>query len=341
MFSKNKRMKNVLIIGAGGIGRRHIKGYLSTNRATLSIVEPDEKKISTIQEEFSIDKTYTSIQQANLAEFDLAVICSPANMHVDAMNICAQNNLSFMVEKPLSTSMEGIDEIIQLVEKNNLFARVGYTRRNTYEARALKKKIESKKIGDLKLVFINDSQEFPKYRPDFQKIYYAHPEMGGGAILDASTHIIDQLIWMIGKPSEVSCMFDRLVLTGTNTEDTCLINIRFSNGVMSNITVNQFQKPNSKSYEFIGTKGNLLLNHSTLKFADDDSGIWKEEKNYMEGFNPIEVHQNNFLLQAEKILDGLEGKECDLATLEEAKLNLKVVFAAKQSWLEKKIISIK
>ena len=165
--------------------------------------------------------------------------------------------------------------------------------------------------------------------------------MGGGAILDASTHIIDQLIWMIGKPSEVSCMFDRLVLTGTNTEDTCLINIRFSNGVMSNITVNQFQKPNSKSYEFIGTKGNLLLNHSTLKFADDDSGIWKEEKNYMEGFEPIEVHQNNFLLQAEKILDGLEGKECDLATLEEAKLNLKVVFAAKQSWLEKKIISIK
>jgi hypothetical protein len=54
----------------------------------------------------------------------------------------------------------------------------------------------------------------------------------------------------------------------------------------------------------------------------------------------MEMHQNNFLLQAERILDGLEGKECDLATLEEAKLNLKVVFAAKQSWQEKKIISI-
>ena len=333
-------MKNVLIIGAGGIGRRHIKGYLSTNRATLSIVESDDEKINIIQKEFSIDETFTSIEQANLDHFDLAVICSPANMHVDAMKICAQNNLSFMVEKPLSISMEGIDEIIQLVKKNKLFARVGYTRRNTHEARALKNKIENKKIGDLKLVFINDSQEFPKYRPDFQKIYYAHPEMGGGVILDASTHIIDQLIWMIGKPAEVSCMYDRLVLTGTNTEDTCLINLRFSNGVMANITMNQFQKPNSKSYEFIGTKGNLLLNHSTLKFADDDSDNWKEEKNYMEGFDPMEVHQNNFLLQAERMLDGLEGKECDLATLEEAKLNLKVVFAAKQSWQEKKIISI-
>ena len=101
--------------------------------------------------------------------------------------------------------------------------------------------------------------------------------MGGGAILDAATHMIDQLIWIIGKPKEVSCMFDRLVLKGTNTEDTCLINIRFENGIMANITVNQFQKPNVNSYEFIGTKGNLKLDHSILRFADDDSGKWKEE----------------------------------------------------------------
>ncbi|MDA7544326.1 Gfo/Idh/MocA family oxidoreductase [Alphaproteobacteria bacterium] len=333
-------MKNVLIIGAGGIGRRHIKGFLSTKRATISIVEPDKDKILSIKKDFPIDKSFSNIKELNLSEFDIAIICSPANMHVDAMKICAQNNLSFMVEKPLSTNMDGIDEVIDTVKRNNLFARVGYVRRNSIESKAVKNKIENKKIGDLKLVFINESQEFPKYRPDFQKIYYAHPEMGGGAILDASTHVIDQLIWIIGKPAEVSCMFDRLVLTGTNTEDTCLINIRFQNNIMANITINQFQKPNIKSYEFIGTKGNLKLEHSVLSFADDDSGVWRDQINYMEGFRPLEVHQNNFLLQANNILDGFEGKSCELATLEEAKLNLKVVLAAKQSWLEKKIISI-
>ena len=64
-------MKNVLIVGAGGIGRRHIKGYLSTNRASLSIVEPDDQKNNIIKKEFSIDKTYKSIDQANLDQFDL------------------------------------------------------------------------------------------------------------------------------------------------------------------------------------------------------------------------------------------------------------------------------
>ena len=138
-------MKNILIIGAGGIGRRHIKGYLETKRAIISIVEPDKNKIQKIQNDFDIIKSFTSIDNVNLSDFDLAIICSPANMHVDAMKICAQNKLSFMVEKPLSTSMEGVDEIIQLVKKKNLFARVGYTRRNTYEARALKKKLKVKK----------------------------------------------------------------------------------------------------------------------------------------------------------------------------------------------------
>ncbi|MBT6197189.1 MAG: Gfo/Idh/MocA family oxidoreductase [Pelagibacteraceae bacterium] len=333
-------MKNIILIGAGGIGRRHIKAYLATNRATISIVEPDNDKVSSIKNDFKISKAFNKIEDVQLSDFDLALICSPANFHVEPMKICALNKLPFMVEKPLSTSMEGVDEVITLVKKNNLFARVGYTRRNSEHHRSLREKILNHKIGDVKLIYINSSQEFPKYRPDYQKIYYAHPHMGGGAILDAATHLIDQLIWIIGKPSEVSCMFDRLVLEGTNTEDTCLINIRFENGSMANIMVNQFQKPNINSFEFIGTKGNLRLNHSNLKFSDDDSGIWKEEKDYCAGLNPMEVHQNNFLLQANRILDGLEGQECDLATLEEARLNLEVVFAAKKSWQEKKIIKI-
>ncbi len=77
-----------------------------------------------------------------------------------------------------------------------------------------------------------------------------------------------------------------------------------------------------------------------VRFADDESGVWKDQKDYMKGKDPMEVHQNNFLLQANRFLDGYEGKDCDLATLEEAYLNLKVVLAAKSSWKDKKIIKI-
>ena len=330
---------NILIIGAGGIGKRHIKGYLGTQRAKISIVEPDTQKREILDKEFDIQNSFSSLDEIN-QKFDLAIICSPANWHLEHMQFCIKSNLSFMVEKPLSTKLDGLENIIKEVSAKKLFVRVGYTRRNSLVSRALKEKIINKKIGDVKLAYINSSQEFPKYRPDYQTIYYAKEETGGGAILDASTHMIDQLIWILGSPEQVSCMYDRLVLEGTETEDTCLINIKFSNGCFANITVNQFQKPNINTYEFVGTKGNIKLDHSTLMFADDDSGEWKDKKDYMQGQNPMEVHQNNFLLQANRFLDGYEGKECDLATLDEAYLNLKIVLAAKSSWKEKKIITI-
>jgi predicted dehydrogenase len=333
-------LRRVLIVGSGGIGRRHLKGYGLTSRATLAIVEPDPGRRAEAVQMFGITEAYERIEDADLSSFELAIICAPANYHVALIRTCAEAGLNFMVEKPLSVTMDGVDEALALVKSKNLLARVGYVRRVADEVVALRDQVLAGKIGDLKLAYLNSSQEFPKYRPDFQRTYYARPEMGGGAILDAASHLFDMLIWLMGKPTEVTCMFDRLVLEGTNTEDTCLVTIRFAGGAMATVTINQFQKPNVARFEFIGTKGNLQLEHSTLSFADDDSGSFKDSRNFMEGLVPTESHQARFRMQADAMLDALEGKPCWLATLDDARENLKIALAAKQSWLEKRIISL-
>jgi predicted dehydrogenase len=333
-------VRRVLIVGSGGIGRRHLKGFGLTGRAALAIVEPDEGRRAEAAQMFGITEAYPAIKAADLSQFDLAVICAPANLHVPLIRRCAEAGLGFLVEKPLSVTMDGVDDALALVESKNIVARVGYVRRVAEEVIALREQILGGKIGALKLAYLNSSQEFPKYRPDFQRTYYARPEMGGGAILDAASHLFDLLIWLMGKPTDVGCMFDRLVLEGTETEDTCLVTIRFASGAMATVTINQFQKPNIARFEFIGTSGNLELEHSTLSFADDDSGTFKESRNYMEGLVPTEAHQARFRLQADAMLDAIEGKPCWLATLEEARENLRIALAAKQSWREKRIVAL-
>ncbi|WDR06204.1 Gfo/Idh/MocA family oxidoreductase [Devosia rhodophyticola] len=332
--------KRVLMIGAGGIARRHLKGYLQTGRAELAIVEPDSDKRSAVAAEFNLAAAHPTLDEVPLAQFDLAVICAPAHVHVPLMRTCAQARLPFLVEKPLSVEREGVDEVVKLVDEQGLLARVGYVRRVGKEVQALRKQLLDGKIGALKLVYMNSSQEFPKYRPDYRETYYARPELGGGAILDAASHLFDLLIWIAGAPDQVMCMYDRLVLEGTQTEDTCLISIRFQSGVMANIVLNQFQKPNVATFEFIGTKGNLQLEQSRLHFADDDSGKWSETHDYMDGMVPTEAHQARFGLQAHAMLDALEGKPCELATLAEARQNLMIAHAAKQSWQQKRIIAV-
>ena len=332
-------MHKVLIIGCGGIGLRHLKGYELSKRSITSIVEPNDEKRKLASSTFGVVEQFRNISEVNLNKFDLAVICTPANTHLDLMHLCMQKNLPFMVEKPLAVTKAGIRGLVDEVKANKLVAHVGYVRRVTDQLQTLRAQIQNGKIGDLKLAYLNSSQEFPKYRPDFQKTYYAKPEMGGGAILDAASHIFDLLIWIMGVPAEVSCMYDKLVLQGTETEDTCLINIRFASGTMANVTIKQFQKPNTNRYEFIGTKGNLVLDHSNLMFFDSDGPDATEVKDFMEGMVPMDIHQETFTLQAHAMLDAIEGLPCNLATLDEAYLNLHLALAAKRSWDERKVIS--
>jgi predicted dehydrogenase len=329
-----------LIIGTGGIGLRHLKGYTQSGRARLSVVEPDATKRANTVRDFDIDQEYADVRDADLRRFDLAVICAPAHMHIPLMNACVGANLPFMVEKPLAVTLDGVRETLEQVKAKNLLARVGFTRRVGGELQQLRKKIQAGKIGELKLIYMNSSQEFPKYRPDFQSTYYAKQEMGGGAILDAASHLFDMLIWIAGRPKQVSCMYDRLVLEGTETEDTCLINIRFESGAMANVTINQFQKPNTNQLEFIGTLGNLMQDHSTLTFRNSDAAEPVESHDFMDGMVPTEAHQARFAIQANCMLDALEGQECHLATLDEAYLNLRLALAAKQSWDERRIIEL-
>ena len=51
----------MLIIGAGGIGLRHIKGYTQTGRARLSVVEPDDKKRADMAQKFALANKYQGI----------------------------------------------------------------------------------------------------------------------------------------------------------------------------------------------------------------------------------------------------------------------------------------
>lgn len=333
-------MRNIIIIGGGGIARRHIIGFQKTGRARVALVEPVEARREALMSEFGLNEGYGNVDEVPLDRFDLAVICAPGNTHVALMNRCLDAALPFLVEKPLAVSSEGVQAIVNRLRETGLPARVGFARRNGPEILALREQIRSGRIGELKLAYLNASQEFLKYRPDLRENYFAREETGGGAVLDLASHMIDLLIWIMGPVTEVAAINDRLGIDGIETEDTCLISLRFASGALANITINLFQKPNTARFEFIGTKGNLLLEHAILAFADDDSGVWKDGFDYMAGLEPQQSHQSRFEKQAELLLDVLDGKDCHLCTVEEAWQNLQVALAAKTSWRERRIVRI-
>jgi len=218
-------------------------------------------------------------------------------------------------------------------------ARVAYVRRASPETLALRERIRAGEIGDVRLCYMNASQDFRKCRPDYRETYYAREATGGGAILDSASHFIALLLWLFGEPAEVAAMADRLVFEGVECEDTCLITVRFRNRALAQISINQFQKPNTITVEMIAALGNLMQRDDALHFANDDSGRWTTT-DFRAGLTAGEFHEQRFRRQADFVLDALAGKPDPLTTLQEAALNLRVALAAKGSARTKTMMQI-
>lgn len=332
-------MRNVLIIGSGGIGNRHLRGFGATGRCRLAIVEPDPSRRQAALRRYDIRQGWADVSEVDLTGFDLAVICAPAHVHVPIGRACADAGVPFLMEKPLSVSVAGVQELIEVTERQGLVARVGYIRRCGPEVMALRAGIRAGRIGTLRMASVQCGQHFPKYRPDFRETYYARPEQGGGAILDGASHMFDLLLWLLGPVREVVAFYACLELPTTAVEDSALISLRFADGCMGRVDINQFQQPNEFRFEVAGTKGNLRIDDACLQFADDDSGDWEREE-FMDGMDLPAAHEARFAMQANLMLDALDGKPCLLTTLAEARDNLIVALAAKESYASGRIVKI-
>ncbi|HPP30808.1 MAG TPA: Gfo/Idh/MocA family oxidoreductase, partial [bacterium] len=75
-------MKKILIVGAGGIGKKHIDGFLRTGEFSISICDVDIQKINKIKEEYPLDNTFNDFYSTPLKSFDAVLIATPANYHI-------------------------------------------------------------------------------------------------------------------------------------------------------------------------------------------------------------------------------------------------------------------
>ncbi len=317
-------MKKILLVGGGGIGRRHIEGLLRTGKFSVSVCEKDHNKLKNLANEFNLESIFDNFNSVDLKRFDGVFISTPAHLHVEMAMKCCQKEVPFIIEKPLSITLDGVDQLIDAIKKKKIACGVAYTRRSIPSFIKLKELAQSGMMGDIKMANFYCGQDYRKYRPDYKDIYFSKKSMGGGVLRDFITHFIDLAQWMIGRPEKGYCITENLVFGDIiETDDSAIVIGKFS-GKLVNFYCNGFQKPNEFVIDLAGTKGNLKYQLKTrflseILFSDDDSGNWKK---LCEFENEISSY---YFFQANQILNLLEGKPHNLTSVEEAAENLQFI----------------
>jgi predicted dehydrogenase len=316
----------ILVIGCGSIGERHIGNLKNLSACTIIASDINPDRLQVIKEKYSLD-VFDNLEFALDQHPDIVIVCTPPTLHIPLAMKAVNHGAHVFIEKPLSHTLENVDDFLKKAKKKKLIVFVGYNFRFQKGIRLMKQLLEEGAIGKALAIHAEFGQYLPDWRPsqNYTKNYTANKNMGGGIILDGS-HEIDYVRWFAGEIKEVSCFADTLSSLDVDVEDTAEILLKTENDIIAEIHLDFIQRVYSRTCKIIGTEGTLIWDYSekVVKLFSAETKLWKTF--------PIQTDPNDMYLEEMKhFLDCIDEKSNLLIDGYDAKKVLEIALAAKKS----------
>lgn len=316
----------ILIIGVGSIGERHLRCFLQTGRVLPSICEVNPALRSSIERKYGIAQSFDSLEAALEQSYEGAVVAVPAHLHIPIAQTCANRDLHLLIEKPLSISMEGIDDLRRTVSEKRLVAGTAYVYRASSALASMQQAIASGRFGaPVELVSVA-GQNFPHYRPAYADTYYGNRATGGGAIQDALTHLVNAGEWLVGPTLRVVADAEHKLLQGVSVEDVVHVLARHG-AVLATYSLNQFQAPNETTITVVCERGTARFefHYQRWRWCNEPGSQWHDEA------MPQTDRDSLFTNQATAFLNAIESRESPLCSIDEGLQTLRTNLAIMRS----------
>lgn len=330
------------VIGYGNIGARHIAFLLETEGARIEYV-CDVKEDRAKEGARVAGCRYTTDLEEVLSDpaVDVVDICTPSGLHAGMSVRVMEAGKNAISEKPMALSLKEADRIIETESKTGM--KYFLVKQNRYNPPviALRDMMENGKMGE---VFMISSDVFWNRR----RSYYDDEEwrgtlaLDGGALFTQSSHFVDLLIWIGGKPVKVTSIMKNVEHPYIETEDLGTIRIDFQSGAVAvmNYTTATFGSNLEGSITVLGKGGSIKVGGKYLnELTEWNVGdIEKPElppgrppNTYKGGYQGSMSNHDKVLRNVVEVLRGNEEKSI---SIEEGRLTVEVMQAAHISALE-------
>ncbi len=322
-------MLNVAVIGAGMMGRHHVRVFDELKNARLvAVADVDKKKLEELRKKYKISVYTDYMEMLKKEDVDAVSIAVPTTLHARVAVDCIKAGKHVLVEKPLSHSLQEAKKIVDAAKKHEVKLMVGYVERFNPIVQKLKKLLSSNVFGEVHFVATTRIGPFPKRIRDV------------GVITDLATHDFDVIRFLLEKePKKIFAS----TISGIKTkfEDVADVMLFFSSKLKANVEANWIAHEKIRELLLIGSDAMARLDYINQEMRVIEARSFKQEKfsNYLlevysneekriklSGEEPLRIELDHFVKCVENDKEPLVGGEDGIKLV---KLSLKALESAR------------
>ncbi|MDA8228223.1 MAG: Gfo/Idh/MocA family oxidoreductase [Desulfitobacterium hafniense] len=229
------------IIGTGPRGQALMKAALDSGEieiVAMSDVQSDmlEKAAQLVPQTQRFSDYHDLLA---LEEVDAVVVATPNHTHYGILLDCIAAGKHILSEKPVATSLNELDKIIELVKKSNIIFQVGTELRYDPMFRQMKSLVDDGTTGPVRMMWCKEFR--PPFKPGYEN--WRLRNISGGTFLEKNIHHFDLFNWIIGSnPVKVSAFGgNEVIYKEQEVIDNGWAIVEYENGARASLGVCMFR----------------------------------------------------------------------------------------------------
>src|SRR5713226_899588 len=277
-----KRALRVGVIGAGIMGSNHARVLAGLPDTTLVGVVDPLPAHRTRATELTGCRTFATLDELISEGIDAVTVAAPTHLHHEITLGCIAREIHVLVEKPIASSVQEGQEIVDAARRAGVTLMVGHVERFNPAVAAIKAAISGEDILSIAITRVGP---FP-------------PRMSNvGVVIDLAVHDIDLIRWF--TESEIIEVQPQLSSALAEREDIALLQFRTASGVLAHINTNWLTPFKARNVT-IATRnkyimGDLLTRQVTECFGFQPDGSYSMRHLSVGHAEPLRAELSAFL----------------------------------------------
>lgn len=326
-------MLKIGVLGAGHLGKIHLRLLNQSEKYELvGFYDPFAENANKVAQEFGYTK-FDSMDDL-IQAVDVIDIVTPTLSHFDCAKKAIEAGKHVFLEKPITTTVEEAEGIMELAAKHKVLGQVGHVERFNPAFVAIQTQIKNP-------MFI-ETHRLAEFNPRGTDV---------PVVLDLMIHDLDAILSVVHSPVKHVSASGVSVLS--ESPDIANARIEFENGCVANVTASRISMKNMRKSRFFQRDAYISIDYLEktcevvkMKDAPETPGDFDLILQNAEGLkkqiyydNPKVLPNNAILDELETFHDAIVNKTRPVVTLEDGTKALRLAYQIIEAYKNNLIIN--